>query len=329
MNTQWHVGILGLGNISQGYDDPDGPDINTHIKACLNEPRLVIDAISDIDIDHAERVRKKWRLAVPIFRPHEFLNRKYDIICIATPDSTHVDFTLSALQSGRGVILCEKPLGPDLAAVKILAEHASQKNTALAVNFLRRWLPGVSHWITQARSGNLGTPISARLVYCRGWRHNGCHGMDLIGAAMGASSSNVIFSDKAIFDFSAHDPTISGSMLIESDGTFAPVEFVGLDGRTDAKFEMELQYSKGLLRIWDDNGMNVLMESVVPFEGGVFNPKIGYCRRYHDCPRLVMKTIWSNLANFLEHRDHIECTADDVLDGVALLETVSQTFHAT
>ncbi|MEQ9447954.1 MAG: hypothetical protein RLN70_03495, partial [Rhodospirillaceae bacterium] len=73
------------------------------------------------------------------------------------------------------------------------------------MNFLRRWLPGVSDWITLTKRGQLGSPLEARLVYNRGWRHNGCHGTDLIGAAMGARCTGVTIDGDPIFDFSEDD----------------------------------------------------------------------------------------------------------------------------
>ncbi|MEQ9447953.1 MAG: Gfo/Idh/MocA family oxidoreductase [Rhodospirillaceae bacterium] len=121
MPPPWRVGILGLGNIAQGYDTPDGPAINTHIKACLNEPRLTITALSDADAQQAERVARMWGLDASIYASDAFFSAKCDVVCISAPDALHVELTEKALDCGARTVLCEKPLGPDQRAAERLA----------------------------------------------------------------------------------------------------------------------------------------------------------------------------------------------------------------
>ncbi|MEQ9448245.1 MAG: hypothetical protein RLN70_04960, partial [Rhodospirillaceae bacterium] len=70
--------------------------------------------------------------------------------------------------------------------------------------------------------------------------------------------------------------------------------------------------------------MHVRIDSVEPFESSAINPDGSYFLEYADDPPSVMKRVWSNLADALEHGTAIKCTARDVLDGMALTDAVSQ-----
>ncbi len=319
----WRVGIIGLGRIAEGYDEPCGPAINTHIKACLGQPRLSVAAICDTDAARAQSIATRWGLTAEICTPAGFWAANCDIICVATPDEAHADMMHAALEAKPRIVLCEKPLTLDIAVAREIVARAQAKDIVLAVNFLRRWLPGVGPWIAAAHSGKLGRPLGARLVYSRGWRHNACHGMDLIGAALGDDCRRILLGQLRIPDFSANDPTLSAFLEIQSGNQLVPVQVLGIDGREQTVFDVEISFSEGRLRVWDEDGMRVCLDTVAALPGG-FAPELRRSREHHDSPPAAMGTVWSNLADHLASGAPVNCSGNDVLAGLSLIDAVDR-----
>ena len=104
------VGIIGLGRIACGLDTPDGPEIRTHLKACLADGRFRVAALSDIDVDRARRVAQDWAPEAEAIPPGDFVGRRFDAVCIATPDDTHAGLLEALTRAPPRAVLCEKPL---------------------------------------------------------------------------------------------------------------------------------------------------------------------------------------------------------------------------
>ena len=322
-SAPWRVGIIGLGRMAEGYDKPDGPAINTHIKACLGQPKLTVAAICDEDAAHARNVSARWGLEAEICTPERFWSANCDIICVATPDETHTDMVRAALGAKPRIVLCEKPLSLDASTAQEIVARAQSNNVAMAVNFLRRWLPGVGPWIAAARSGKMGQPLGARLVYGRGWRHNACHGMDLIGAVLGGDCREIVLGQARFADFSASDPTLSAFLDVRTGDRLAPVQILGVDGREQTVFDVEISFTEGRLRIWDEAGMRVRLETATALSGG-FAPEQRLSHEHHDWPPSTMATVWSNLVDHLASNAPINCVGEDTLAGMLLVDAVSR-----
>ena len=79
-----------------------------------------------------------------------------DAIYVATPADVHCAVTLDALRSGRHV-LCEKPLGMDVAECRQMVDAARRHNRFLAVDFETRFIAAyrqARQWIID---GHIGT----------------------------------------------------------------------------------------------------------------------------------------------------------------------------
>ncbi len=313
------VGIIGLGNISQGYDTPGEPTITTHIKACLSEPRLRLKWVADVNLGHAESVRRRWGLDAKCLPPEALLAENLDVLCIASPDATHGDYIRAALQTSPRLILCEKPLAASAGQALDLIGTCEKAGTTLVVNFVRRWLPGVQEWLAAARGGAFGEPAGATGVYCRGLVHNACHNLDLIGAAFGADGVEAECVGVPFLDYSDSDSTVSVQMSVRAAGRRVPILLTGVDGRVSNQWAVDIMFQKGRLRIWNDDGIR--LETYAPASDvAAYAPELRSSIKFHDKPARYMELVWRNIADHLANGAALHATAHQNEEGLRLLE---------
>ena len=322
--TPLAVGIIGLGRIAEGYDSPDGPGIATHIKACLHDDRLKIAWIADVDAARAAAVRARWNLSAEIVAPDVLVQKRPDILCIASPDETHPAWIEAALKTPPRLLLCEKPLSQNLADAERLVGAARAASVPLAVNFFRRWLPDVAAWLAKARSGGFGAPMAGRLSYCRGLRHNACHGFDILGAAFPGAVTRAAKVGPALDDFTDWDPTVSGILEVESNGRRIPITLLGADGRLANVFELDLLFADGRLRIWNEGGLRMRIYGAAARPAGGIATEFRVEHDFHDNPPRHMLAVWRNLADHLLTGAALCCRAEDTIDGMRLVEKMAQ-----
>ncbi len=78
-----------------------------------------------------------------------------DIIYVATPHSSHAEWTLAALEAGRHV-LCEKPLGLNHAQAMAMVETAQRCGVFLMEAFMYRLHPQTREILVQVEKGAIG-----------------------------------------------------------------------------------------------------------------------------------------------------------------------------
>jgi predicted dehydrogenase len=79
-----------------------------------------------------------------------------DVVHICTPNDLHYELAAQALAARKHVI-CEKPLGVDLAQSAALERAASEAGVVTATPFVYRYYPMVRHARALVRQGRLGT----------------------------------------------------------------------------------------------------------------------------------------------------------------------------
>lgn len=99
-----------------------------------------------------------------------------DLIYIATPPSTHVEYSELALEMGKP-ILCEKPLAVDLKEARSLVEDARLSGLPNAVNFSYATGPIYSALRNALATGLVGDPlkVDVKLQFAewpRSWQRN-------------------------------------------------------------------------------------------------------------------------------------------------------------
>ena len=91
-----------------------------------------------------------------------------DGIYIASPPASHVDYATAAITRGKPV-LCEKPLGIDLAMTREMTETTYKSGVRNAVNFTFATAPAVTKLENALADGTVGkvAAVDIRLHFCK------------------------------------------------------------------------------------------------------------------------------------------------------------------
>ena len=91
-----------------------------------------------------------------------------DVVHICTPNATHADLALRALNAGKHVI-CEKPLATSARDARILADTAAAAGRIAAVPFVYRYHPMVREARARVSRGDIGELLTLDCSYLQDW----------------------------------------------------------------------------------------------------------------------------------------------------------------
>lgn len=87
------------------------------------------------------------------------LHPEVDAVLVASPDETHAPYTRAAIEAGKPV-LCEKPLAPDAASCRAVAQAERQRGRRFVqIGFMRRFDPFYRDLKTALSADALGDPL--------------------------------------------------------------------------------------------------------------------------------------------------------------------------
>ncbi len=143
---RFRVAVAGVGSFAQRVLIPG---------LCVSELAEVVAVFGPTPMKTQEVADRN---SVPgVFNDYEAMldDAKPDAVVIATPNDVHLPMSLAA--SGRGIhIVCEKPLGIDLAQATQMHDHAAGAGVRTAVNFTYRSTTSFRHLRHLVRSGAIG-----------------------------------------------------------------------------------------------------------------------------------------------------------------------------
>lgn len=225
----WKVLIIGVGNIAQGFDEPESPFVKTHIKGYLffNNNFEVTD-IFDSNNSLVESVGVKWRVANCRSDFEKVANKKFNVISICTPDNTHEYYLEKAILMKPDVIFLEKPLGVDFLKAKKIFDYCLANNILLLTNYSRMFLNDFNQLKTELQSGILGRVLSINVKYHKGFYHNCSHFINLIVFLLQPEYVNSLVVNSFI-DYSDEDPSISGIVRLSVGGDQFLLNFEAFD----------------------------------------------------------------------------------------------------
>ncbi len=93
---------------------------------------------------------------------------RIDFISVATPNHTHFDVALKAVQAGFNVV-CDKPLTLDLDQAERLAAAVADSDVVFAVTHNYTGYPLIRHARQMVADGELGEVQAFRAAYIQGW----------------------------------------------------------------------------------------------------------------------------------------------------------------
>jgi predicted dehydrogenase len=91
-----------------------------------------------------------------------------DLVHICTPNATHAELALAAIQAGKHVV-CEKPLAATVTQATTLANAASAAGIVATVPFAYRFHPMVREARARVAAGETGRLVTVRGSYLQDW----------------------------------------------------------------------------------------------------------------------------------------------------------------
>lgn len=314
----FRVGILGMGRIAAGFDDPGGPAIQTHVKAILSEPRLSIACVSDLDLGRARSEVNRYGIEASVVSPEEILKANLDALCIATPDGSHLDYC-RMIDGKVRVALVEKPLEGDGAQRRSVVTKLAERDIALVINHQRRWIPDMAGWIAEARAGRFGKPVSVVIHYSNGFRHNGVHAFDLVAAFVGTEVLSAVSAHDAVVDYGMSDPT--RTLFVTLAGP-TPVAIFGINANVQTAFSVDIRFEQARVLVFDESGIRAELFRAADIGVVGFSSELRPVSKFHDDPPRLLAEVWRNIADYLELGAPLACEGDDALAAYDLADSI-------
>ena len=101
----------------------------------------------------------------------DFFDHDLDVVHVCTPNSTHAEHSLRALDAGFHII-CEKPLAVDAATARTISDRASALGLGGTVPFVYRYHPMVREARARIRRGDVGALLTIDASYLQDWMLN-------------------------------------------------------------------------------------------------------------------------------------------------------------
>jgi len=139
------LGFIGTGGIAA-----------TQMRALASRPDVELCAIADIDAGALATRGDAFGITARYTDYRQMLKREQlDAVSICTPNQTHAQTAIAALQSGVHV-LCEKPMAHTAAAARRMVDVAEQTGYKLVIGFQYRFNPKTQFLRNAVRNGELG-----------------------------------------------------------------------------------------------------------------------------------------------------------------------------
>ncbi|MEH7222272.1 Gfo/Idh/MocA family oxidoreductase [Bacillus sp. JJ1566] len=136
-----------------------------YLPVLKKHPNVIIQAICSATGTSAKRMAEKYGIKHVYTDYQEMLEKeKLDGVCIVTPNDSHKEITLAAVENGVHVI-CEKPMALNAHEAKEMLEKASKNKVIHAVNFTYREHPAIQMMKKLVKDGLIGTIHEASFEY--------------------------------------------------------------------------------------------------------------------------------------------------------------------
>jgi len=142
------VALVGAGYVAQH-----------HLGALKTLDFVDIVGIADLDIDAAEALGRRFRVARAVRKLEELRDLHPDAVYVLTPPASHASVALEALDMGCHVLV-EKPLAESVEECERMIARAKQVGRVLGVNHSDRLDPAVLEALELVRSGACGEVVA-------------------------------------------------------------------------------------------------------------------------------------------------------------------------
>ena len=249
------LAVIGYGGMGAGY----------HCRRALTGDVVELKGIYDINPAKRALAEKNGIHAYPS-REALLSDPEVDIVTVATPNDSHEEIVIAALNAGKNVI-CEKPVALSLASLERMISAAKKNGKVFSVHQNRRFDIDVLAIKKIIESGEIGNPISieSRIHGSRGipsdWRGKKSHGGGMLydwGIHIIDQACMVLGYDvKAVtcnFDHITNSEVDDGFQLrLEfSDGRWAYLEVGTYNFISMPRFYLRCDGGTAIINHWDE-----------------------------------------------------------------------------
>ncbi|MBR0320556.1 MAG: Gfo/Idh/MocA family oxidoreductase, partial [Clostridia bacterium] len=141
------VGVVGCGGIANAK----------HLPAIKVNGMCQVVATCDIIRERAEKAAKEYGTAdCQVFEDyHEMLKLDLDCVFVCTPNRSHSDISVAALDAGCHV-MCEKPMAINYAEACRMLDAAKRNNKLLTIGYQSRYRVNSQYLKQMCEDGELG-----------------------------------------------------------------------------------------------------------------------------------------------------------------------------
>ena len=144
-------GIIGCGDVVRRKSGP----------SLLQAKRSRIKAVMRRDLTKAESYAAEHGIPVATDNANKVIqDPEIDLIYVATPPSSHRDYTVASPKAGKDVVV-EKPVGLNSKEAREMVEVRKGEGVELFVAYYRRFYPQVRKIKELIDSGEIGKPVQS------------------------------------------------------------------------------------------------------------------------------------------------------------------------
>lgn len=305
--------VVGLGSIGQGYDYDTEGLILTHARAFARHPGF--ELLAGVDPNAYQRERFEQQYHLPAYPDCAALLAAVnpEVMALSVPTSLHAATLMQVLAAHPKAVLCEKPLAQTLTDAQRMVAAAATAGCTLAVNYVRRFDPGVQELKHAIDARQYGEIYKGVAWYSKGLRNNGTHLVDLLRYLLGEANGYALIELGRKWQQLDPEP----DFRIRFGAT--EVYFLSARGECFSHFHIELLATGGRL-VYADGGSDIRARRVCndPVFSGYRQLDPQNFRFCADMGRYQ----WHALESLYQHLNNGTALASDGVSALATQELV-------
>ena len=234
------------------YDLAAPEYVFTHLRSAMSHPEA--DLLWGVDPDHAARTKFANVTGCAAYATIADVpaDERPDIVIVATPTPTHRAVASEAIALRPRLLLVEKPLAPTVEEAEEMLSEARDAGVGIAVNYFRRFDPGVRWLLDWFGEGRLGTFQAGHGYYSRGLLNNASHFINLAQYWLGDPES--MRGLRITREWPRGDADVAFELGFASG---VSVRFDPVDHDQFSFYELDLVFTEARVVLDDRSGLNL------------------------------------------------------------------------
>jgi predicted dehydrogenase len=310
MKFKFNSLIIGAGNISACFDNPQSRSVLTHAHAFYRHENFNLIGFVDTNIEKANIAAGLWNCQSFENIEEAFKKSQIDVISIAVPDEYHYDVLKTISKYKVKVVFLEKPIAKTIKQADEIIEI--YKNIPVLINYSRRFVKEFYEIKEKIKNGDFGKYISGTGYYGKGVLHNGSHMVDLLRFLIGEIEDFDIIN--SIKDYYNEDPSIS-AILKFADGKIFSLNAV--DCRMFTIFEADFIFEKARFKMKD---LGFILEEYDIKDNEIFKgyKNLKLSKTTTTSLNTAMYNAVNNIYEFLTEKKTLVCNIKDAYKSMEL-----------